>query len=158
VERNSRHEPYTGKTARERFGNTARSRAALAVTSTWIPWASRSRTTTQSGSIEAPNTPRSTVSPTNADRRERLRSRRAGTASGPVELVRLLASSEEMQTCFATNWMQFAYGRVLDEQDDCNEQSVQTAFKSADFKVKQLLLALTQTDAFQYLSTTSATP
>ena len=77
----------------------------------------------------------------------------AGTASGPVELARLLAASEEMHSCFATSWMQFAYGRVLDEQDDCNRQSVQVAFEDADYNVKQLLLALTQTDAFQYVPT-----
>jgi hypothetical protein len=47
--------------------------------------------------------------------------------------------------------MQFAYGRVLDAQDDCNRQAVEVAFQSANYNVKQLLLALTQTDAFQYV-------
>jgi hypothetical protein len=74
-----------------------------------------------------------------------------GTSTNPVEFVRLLASSQEMQSCFATNWMQFAYGRVLDAQDDCNKQTVNVAFQNANYNVKQLLLALTQTDAFQYV-------
>jgi hypothetical protein len=74
-----------------------------------------------------------------------------GTSTNPVEFVRLLASSQEMQSCFATNWMQFAYGRVLDAQDDCNKQTVNVAFQNANYNVKQLLLALTQTDAFHYV-------
>lgn len=73
-----------------------------------------------------------------------------GTAKDGVELVKLLATSEEVNNCFAGHWMRFAYGRTLEEADACNRQSVQMAFKSAGYNVKQLLLALTQTDAFLY--------
>jgi hypothetical protein len=73
-----------------------------------------------------------------------------GTASGPIDLIRLLATSEEAQACFATSWMQFAYGRVLDAGDACNKQTIHEAFKSNGYNVKQLLLQLTQTDAFRY--------
>lgn len=74
-----------------------------------------------------------------------------GTANGPVELVRLLASSEEVQNCFAKNWMQFAYGRMLDQRDECTRRTVQEHFKQANYDVKELLLALTQSDTFRYL-------
>jgi hypothetical protein len=74
-----------------------------------------------------------------------------GTANNAVELVQLLAKSEAVGTCFAENWMQFAYGRTIDKTADaCNMQTVQSTFKGAGYNIKQLLLALTQTDAFLY--------
>jgi hypothetical protein len=75
----------------------------------------------------------------------------SGTAKNGVELVRLLANSDRIGPCFASHWMQFAYGRSIHASADaCNVQSVQTAFKGAGFNIKELLLALTQTDAFLY--------
>ena len=73
-----------------------------------------------------------------------------GTAPNAVELVKLLATSPEVESCFASHWMRFAYGRSLESGDACNQQSVQTAFKGASYNVKQLLLALTQSDGFLY--------
>ncbi len=73
-----------------------------------------------------------------------------GAANGGVELVKLLATSEEAETCFASHWMQYAYGRTLETGDACNKQSVNTAFKNSGYNIKKLLLALTQTDAFLY--------
>lgn len=75
-----------------------------------------------------------------------------GLASNAVELARKLATSELVQNCFASHWMHFAYGRSLDEEDDCNTSSVRGAFKASDYNIKKLLLALTQTDAFLYRS------
>jgi hypothetical protein len=71
-----------------------------------------------------------------------------------VELVRLLASAEETQQCFASHWLNFAYGRSLDDSDAsdaCIQERVQAAFKASGYNVYQLLLDLTQTDAFLYL-------
>lgn len=75
-----------------------------------------------------------------------------GVARNGVELVRLLASSDAVQNCFASHWMRFAFGRSLDSADSCNRDSVQSAFKTSGYNVKQLLLALTQSDAFLYRS------
>jgi hypothetical protein len=72
----------------------------------------------------------------------------AGTANGGVDLVKLLATSEEMNTCFATHWIEFAYGREMEAADACNKQAVQTAFKNSGYNIKQMLLAITQTDGF----------
>jgi len=74
----------------------------------------------------------------------------AGTATNGVELVQLLAMSPDVETCFATHWMRFAYGRSLESADACNQQGVTTAFQGAGYNVKQLLLALTQSDGFLY--------
>jgi len=73
-----------------------------------------------------------------------------GAAANGVELVKLLATSPDVGNCFASHWMRFTYGRSLDASDACNQQTVQTTFKGANYNVKQLLLALTQTDGFLY--------
>lgn len=74
-----------------------------------------------------------------------------GTAKNGVELVRLLATSEAIGPCFSSHWMRYAYGRSIDASADaCNQQSLRTAFKGAGYNIKELLVALTQTDAFLY--------
>ena len=74
-----------------------------------------------------------------------------GTAANGAELVSLLAQAKEVNTCFAAHWLNFGYGRSLGSDDDaCNQQSINTAFANAGYNVKQLLLALTQTDGFLY--------
>ena len=74
----------------------------------------------------------------------------AGTAQNGVELVKLLATSPAIESCFASHWMRFAYGRSLATDDTCNTQNVMTTFTNANYNVKQLLLALTQSDGFLY--------
>jgi len=74
----------------------------------------------------------------------------SGTAKNAVELTQLLATSPEVESCFASHWMRFAYGRSLTDADGCNQQSVVDAFKDAGYSVKQLLVALTQSDGFLY--------
>jgi hypothetical protein len=74
-----------------------------------------------------------------------------GAAKNGVELVRLLATSERIGSCFTSHWMQFAYGRSIDASADaCNVQTTHTAFKGAGYNVRELLVALTQADAFLY--------
>ncbi|AUX28892.1 MULTISPECIES: DUF1592 domain-containing protein [Sorangium] len=75
-----------------------------------------------------------------------------GDVSGPIELVQKLAASEEVQHCFAKRWSEFAYGLTLRKEDQCTEQAVTTAFEASGYNVKQLLIDLTQTDAFHYLA------
>jgi len=72
--------------------------------------------------------------------------------NGPIELLTQIAASQQTQNCFAANWMNFAYGRTLDAGDACSVEAAESAFSQSGFNVKQLLLALTQTDAFLYLS------
>jgi hypothetical protein len=75
-----------------------------------------------------------------------------GTTNGPVELVRKLATAESAQTCFAEHWLEFAYGRTLGTADRCLQTSLNAAFQKGGYNVRQLLLALTQTDDFLYLA------
>ncbi len=145
-------EPYSGKTARERFSKHSMNPGCAGCHQYMDPvglalenydaiglYRTTERTTIDGITYDTPIDATGSVPGVE------------GTATNPVELVQLLASSEEMETCFATNWMQFAYGRVLDSADECNRRSVQAAFKTAGYNVKELLLALTQADAFSYL-------
>ena len=75
----------------------------------------------------------------------------AGEVSGPVELVKKIAESESTHACFASHWMNFAYGRTLGAEEQATQQAVVAAFRASNYNIKELLLALTQTDAFLYL-------
>jgi hypothetical protein len=77
-----------------------------------------------------------------------------GTASGPIELIQKLAANEEVQNCFASKWLDFAYGQKLhrtEPADQCTREQLGAAFRASGFNVKQLLVDLTQTDGFLYL-------
>jgi len=73
--------------------------------------------------------------------------------SGAVQLAQQLADSEQVQQCFAQHWVEYGYGRSLhaSPEDKCLQEKINTAFKASGYNVKQLLLDLTQTTAFQYL-------
>jgi hypothetical protein len=74
-----------------------------------------------------------------------------GEFQGPVGLGEAVARSELAQRCFATNWINFGYGRVVSDDEVCSVQSVQDDFKASGYNVQELLLALTQSDSFLYL-------
>ncbi|HWB81051.1 MAG TPA: DUF1592 domain-containing protein, partial [Nannocystaceae bacterium] len=74
-----------------------------------------------------------------------------GTFDGPIELVSAIATAEATHACFAHQWSSFAYGRTLDADDACVETAVADAFVASGSDIRQLLLDLTQTDAFLYL-------
>ena len=69
-----------------------------------------------------------------------------------IGMARALAGSQDVTDCFVTNWMSFAYGRSANELDACSAATLKHAFAQSDYSVKTLLLELTQTDAFLYLS------
>jgi hypothetical protein len=73
-----------------------------------------------------------------------------GEFDGAVELAQKLAQSEQVRECVATQWFRFGYGRAEQPEDACNLERVQTAFATANYDIKELLVALTQTDAFMY--------
>jgi hypothetical protein len=72
--------------------------------------------------------------------------------NGPVELVQGLAQTEAVQNCFATHWAEYGYGLTLRAGDACTKKAVTDAFKASGYNVKQLLIELTQTDAFHYMA------
>jgi hypothetical protein len=73
-----------------------------------------------------------------------------GAFVGAPELARKLAASREVADCAATEWFRYAFGRGDTPDDACSLQAAKAAFASANFDIRELLVALTQTDAFRY--------
>jgi len=74
----------------------------------------------------------------------------AGTFNGAVELGRRLAKSRDAQNCFVGKWLSYGYGRFEAPEDACTRQSLQDAFAASGGDIRQLMVSLTQTDAFLY--------
>ena len=74
----------------------------------------------------------------------------AGNFKGVIELATKIASSTQAHDCYVGQWLNFAYGRTAQQADACTRQELTTAFKKSNGNVKDLLVALTQTDAFLY--------
>ena len=67
------------------------------------------------------------------------------------ELAEMLAESAMVQECVAQSWFRFAYGRAeSEENDECALGQLYYALEQSDGDLKELLVALTQTDAFLY--------
>ncbi|WP_438010356.1 DUF1592 domain-containing protein [Sorangium sp. So ce321] len=145
LERVKPPDPYTGATARERFSQHSQDEVCRGCHHLMDPVGftfenydavGLFRTTENDVTIDASGSlPGSTE-----------------TVSGPTELVKELAETEEVHGCFATRWTEYAYGLTLRAEDACTKQEITTAFKASGYNVKQLLIDLTQTDAFHYIS------
>jgi hypothetical protein len=73
-----------------------------------------------------------------------------GAFNGAIELARLLASSEQVKACVVSQWFRFGYGRFETDEDGCSVDELHTAFAASDYDIKELIIALTLTDAFRY--------
>jgi hypothetical protein len=78
------------------------------------------------------------------------------TLSGPFEGVRelgdKLARSRQVRECLATQWFRFASGRTEGPADACSIASLADAFDRSEGDVLELVIGMTQTDAFWYRS------
>ena len=79
-----------------------------------------------------------------------------GPANSPAQLGQLLAQSEEVKSCYVTKSFRFFYGRDTDPADACSIAQLATSFKGKAYSLSELLVALTQTDAFLYLPVQSS--
>jgi len=73
-----------------------------------------------------------------------------GKFKGVVELGKMLAESEQVRQCVTTQWFRFGYGRAEKPEDQCSLDRLSDAFAASGYNIKELLIALTQTDAFLY--------
>jgi hypothetical protein len=73
-----------------------------------------------------------------------------GDFQGAVALADRLASSQDARECYVGKWLTYGYGRGETPADACVRASLETAFAKAGGNVQELMLALTQTDAFLY--------
>jgi hypothetical protein len=73
-----------------------------------------------------------------------------GSYKGLLELAERLSKSDMARNCLATNWYRYSYGRQEQAADSCSIAQVQTRFANSGGDLKELLVALTQTDSFLY--------
>jgi hypothetical protein len=79
-----------------------------------------------------------------------------GTAheDGPVPdakgLAHRLAAADEVRACVARQWYRFLFGRVESGADDATVVSALSAFRSAGYRIPDLLVAYTGTRNFRY--------
>ena len=75
----------------------------------------------------------------------------AGPFDGAAELGGMLAGSEDVATCVTRQWFRFAYGRTESaELDACTLERLTDGFSESGYDLRELLVGLTQTDAFLY--------
>ena len=73
-----------------------------------------------------------------------------GTFNGARDLERRLAGSPDVERCTTNQWFRFAQGRADTPADACSLDSLGGSFHASGGDLRQLLVALTQTDAFRY--------
>jgi hypothetical protein len=74
----------------------------------------------------------------------------AGSFDGAIQLVDRLAASRDVQSCHVRKWMESGYGRPLAANDACSREELEQAFASTGGNIVDLMIRLTQTDAFLY--------
>lgn len=73
-----------------------------------------------------------------------------GPVSNAIELTGKLAQSAQVQKCVTVNWFRYANGRGEVAGDTCSISRASVAMNKAGGSLRELVLALTQTDAFLY--------
>jgi hypothetical protein len=71
-----------------------------------------------------------------------------GAYEGGPELAKLLADSEQVEACAPTQWFRYSLGRRETEDDACSLAALQKSFSESAGDLNELMVALTQTDAF----------
>ncbi len=74
----------------------------------------------------------------------------AGPFDGVVEFAQKLAQSEDVLDCYVGRYLTYAYGRAVDDGDAVSRGAAEVAFVEAGGNIKDLMLAVTQTDGFLY--------
>jgi hypothetical protein len=73
-----------------------------------------------------------------------------GSFDGAVDLAHKLAQSQDVSNCVAVEWFRYAMGRGETSDDACSLQKLQQGFSTNQGNIRDLLVAVTQTDAFLY--------
>jgi hypothetical protein len=72
-----------------------------------------------------------------------------GAFDGALELATRLSASDQVRSCVSRQWLQFALGRGVSRADSCSHAQAHAAFAGADHDLRELLVAITATDAFR---------
>lgn len=74
-----------------------------------------------------------------------------GPFDGAVALGARLAASEQARRCVATQWFRAAVGRVEEDEDTPSLDGSYQTFARAGFDVRELIVAITRSDAFRHV-------
>ena len=74
----------------------------------------------------------------------------SGPFDGAVELTQRLAQSQAVKDCLVQTWFRFAHGRSVTPADDGNLAVLRAVFANNAFEISELMVAVTQTQAFRY--------
>jgi Protein of unknown function (DUF1592)/Protein of unknown function (DUF1588)/Protein of unknown function (DUF1595)/Protein of unknown function (DUF1585)/Protein of unknown function (DUF1587) len=73
-----------------------------------------------------------------------------GSFDGAEAMAALLADSQQVHACYTRQWFRYGMGRDADAADACTVEVLEGAFAEGAGDVIELLVALTQTDAFRH--------
>jgi hypothetical protein len=73
-----------------------------------------------------------------------------GAFDGAPALAQKLAQSAQVDDCLVQTWFRFAHGRAVAEADKGNLAILNASFAAHQFKIAELMIAVTQTQAFRY--------
>ena len=68
---------------------------------------------------------------------------------GAVELTEALRDAPEVQACAVRQWFRWAHGRDEGTDDSCTLEQLDEAFASGQFRITDLIVAITVSDAFR---------
>ncbi len=69
---------------------------------------------------------------------------------GVQELGAMLAGDPKVHSCVVKQWFRFAHGRADTDADACTLSSLEAAFTRSNGNIQDLLINLTQTEAFRF--------
>ena len=73
-----------------------------------------------------------------------------GTFADTAELIDVLSNSEDVQRCVTVQWVRNALRRPEGTEDQCGIDQVQRAFEESGHDLRELIVALVQSDLFMY--------
>jgi hypothetical protein len=72
-----------------------------------------------------------------------------GMVKNAGEMMAKMSTSKEVASCMTKQWYRFALGRAESDVDAGSLANVEDAFRKADFKLPDLIVALTSSPAFR---------
>lgn len=79
-----------------------------------------------------------------------------GPVENAVEMMKRLANADEVRRCVTRQWFRYAFGRLETEADEGTVNEAFTGFSEGDFRIVDLLVALTKTTAFRTMKSDGA--
>jgi hypothetical protein len=67
-----------------------------------------------------------------------------------VAAAQAIAASPEARVCYARNWVRYAFGRQETPGDSCSVAALATNLGNDDYKVTDLMIDMTRTNAFMF--------